>query len=134
VPGKVDWLARGLPTAGTREGELRAGAFARDDVVTARLDEPIDEVRKRVEASPHDFALVVSRSGVVLGRLADGLSSGDGDVTAERVMELGPKTVRADTDAAELAERLHDHGQDYGIVTTPEGRLVGVVRRDDLAG
>jgi CBS-domain-containing membrane protein len=47
-------------------------------------------------------------------------------------MEPGPSTVRADTKAAELAEQLARQELNTAIVTTPEGRLIGVARRSEL--
>ena len=47
-------------------------------------------------------------------------------------MEPGPSTVRADTPARDLAERFSHRDLNTAIVSTPEGRLLGVVRRDDL--
>ena len=54
--------------------------------------------------------------------------------TAEAVMEPGPTTVRADTLAADLAQRLTERDLKTAIVSTPEGRLIGVVTRTDLEG
>src|SRR5207244_1589615 len=96
VPGKSDWLARGRPSEGELAARPTAGGFARDDVVSARLDEPVGAVRVVVESSPYGFALVVSRDGVLLGRLRRSALEGDPQATAEAVMESGPSTVRAD--------------------------------------
>ena len=57
---------------------------------------------------------------------------GDGEQTAEAVMELGPSTIRADTELEPLAERMRTRDLTSLPVTTPEGELMGVVRRDDL--
>ena len=132
VPGKADWLARGLRSEGELAGRPSAGQFARDDVVTCRLDEPVGAVRERVEESPYGFALVLSDGGVLLGRLRRSVLEGDQQATAESVMEPGPSTVRADTAADKLAERLRERDLNTAIVTTPEGRLCGVALRRDL--
>jgi CBS domain-containing protein len=132
VPGKADWLARGLATEGEHAGTPRAGQLARDDVVTCRLTDRIGAVHDRVEASPYGFGLVVSEGGTVLGRLRKAALEGDPEATADDVMEAGPSTVRADTSADELPERLDERNLKTAIVTTPEGRLIGVVRRRDL--
>src|SRR4051812_34670492 len=87
VPGKADWLARGLPREGEKAAELRAVDFARDDVVTCGLSERVGEVRARVEASALGFACVVSNGGVLLGRLAKATLEADPGGTAETVME-----------------------------------------------
>jgi CBS-domain-containing membrane protein len=47
-------------------------------------------------------------------------------------MEPGPSTVRADTPAEDLAERLARRDLRTAIVSTPEGKLIGVVLRSDL--
>ncbi len=132
VPGKVDWLARGLPREGTKAGERRAIDVARDDVVTARLDERVGDVRQRVEASHYGFAFVVGENVTLLGRLRRASLEGDPNARAEAVMEPGPSTVRADTAIDVLRERLASRGLSTAVVTTPEGVLLGVVRRADL--
>jgi len=47
-------------------------------------------------------------------------------------MEAGPSTVRPDTPADQLAQRLHDRNLKTAIMTTPEGKLIGIARRADL--
>jgi CBS domain-containing protein len=133
VPGKADWLARGLPTEGQDADRPRAGAIARPDVITCGPDDPIGPVRERAAGSSHGFGLVVSDGGVLLGRLRRSALEGDPSAAAADVMEAGPSTVRADTAQAELRERLDKRGLKTAIVTTPEGRLIGVVRRADIA-
>ena len=123
VPGKVDWLARGLPTEGEESSAPRAGRVARDDVATCGLDEPVERVRELIEASPYGFCLVLAEDGTLLGRVRR---------SAPERMEPGPSTVRYDLAVDELRERLDKRDLKTAIVTTPEGKLVGVVRRADL--
>ena len=132
VPGKSDWLARGLPSEGELASQPTAGSCAHDDVVTCALDEPVGSVRTRIEESPYGFAVVVSEGGVVLGRLRRSALEGAPERPAESVMESGPSTVRPDTPAAELAERLRQRELNTAVVTDPEGRLIGVVRQREL--
>jgi len=132
VPGKADWLARGLPTEGEDADRPRVGPLARDDVVTCRLEDPIGQVRERLQASPYGFALVTASNGTLLGRLRRSALEGEPAATAESVMEPGPSTVRADTAVKELRERLDKEGLRTAIVSTPEGRLIGVVLREAL--
>jgi Mg/Co/Ni transporter MgtE len=132
VPGKSDWLARALPSEGELASRPTAGSCAHDDVVTCPLDAPVGSVRDRVEASPYGFALVVSEGGVLLGRLRRSALEGDPEARAESVMEPGPSTVRPDTPADELAERLRKRDLNTAVVSDPEGRLLGVVRRREL--
>jgi Mg/Co/Ni transporter MgtE len=131
VLGKADWLARGLLTEGEQAEILRAKDLLRDDVVTARLDEPVGAVRPRVARSPYGFAFVLAEDGTLLGRLRKAALEGDPEAAAQDVMESGPSTVRADTKLERLAERMRTHNLQTTVVITPEGRLLGVVRRDD---
>jgi CBS domain-containing protein len=130
--GKAEWLAYGLPTEGEGADRPRAGQFARDDVATCGLDEPVDTVRDDVAASPFGFALVLSQSGIVLGRVRKSALDGSAVALAREVMESGPSTVRPDVHAAKLAARLSQRGLTSAIVTTPDGKLVGVVRAGEL--
>jgi CBS domain-containing protein len=132
VPGKVDWLAHNLPVEGEQAGLATAGRLARDNVVTCRLEEPVGKVRERILASGYRFGLVTTAGGLVLGRLRRSALNCDPALRAEEVMERGPSTVRPDTAAGDLAKRLADREVRFAIVTDPEGRLLGVVRRDDL--
>jgi Mg/Co/Ni transporter MgtE len=131
VPGKLDWLARGLPREGEKADEPRAVDLARDDAVTCRLSDRVEQIALRVEASPYGFAFVMSDGGVLLGRLRRAALA-DPDATAAQVMESGPSTVRADTPPGELLERLRRQDMRTAVVTDPEGILLGVVRRSDL--
>ena len=133
MPGKVDWLARGLPTEGDEAGKPRVGALARDDVATCALDTRVGELRETIEASSYGFALVVWSDGTLLGRVRGSQirDAGD-DATAEQVMQPGPSTVRPDLTVDELRERLDEKDLKTSLVSTPEGRLIGVVTRGQL--
>jgi CBS-domain-containing membrane protein len=131
MPGKVDWLARGLPSEGAKADELRAAALAHDDVVTCAPADPAGELLARIEASPYGFALVLSEQRVVLGRLRRRAVEADARGTAGELMEPGPSTVRAHVPATRLLERLQSSGLHTAIVTAPDGALIGVLRRAD---
>ena len=104
----------------------------RDDVATCRLDERVEAVRRRVQASPYGFGLVVSAGRILLGRLRKEALDSDPSTTAEAAMEPGPSTVRAHLALAELREQLDSRGFKTAVVTAPDGVLLGVVRRADL--
>jgi hypothetical protein len=101
-------------------------------VVTCGLEDPVAEVLPRVERSPYGFGLVTAEGGVLLGRLRASTMRG-AEGRAEEAMEPGPSTVRCDTPAGELAERLAQRDLRTAIVSTPEGVLVGVVLGSELA-
>ena len=133
MPGKADWRAHGLPVEGEHAALPTVGGLARDDVVTCRLNDPVGPIREQVERSPYGFALVIAEGGILLGRLRGSvMRDAVAGATAEAVMEPGPTTVRADTLAADLAQRLTKRESKTAIVSTPEGRLIGVVTRSDL--
>lgn len=73
--------------------------------------------------------IVVNEHGIVLGRVR-AADSDDADATAEAVMEPGPATVRAHEPLDELLARMRRRHVDEMIVTTPEGRLLGVVNAE----
>jgi Mg/Co/Ni transporter MgtE len=133
VPGKVDWLARARPTEGAKADTPRVGALARDDAVTCGLRDPVAGLRERIDASPYGYALVVTDDRTLLGRVRkSALDDAAPDALAEAVMTPGPSTVRPDTEVAELRKRLEEKRLKTAIVSTPEGRLIGVVPRDAL--
>jgi Mg/Co/Ni transporter MgtE len=132
MPGKADWLARGLPANGDQTPPRRVKDVVRDDVVRAGLHEPVDQVRRRVVRSPYGFALVVADGGTLLGRLHKRALEADPALTSEQAMEPGPSTVRLDTGAVQLAKRLRQSDLTTAIATDPEGHLVGIVRLADL--
>ncbi|MFP5069109.1 CBS domain-containing protein [Pseudonocardia nantongensis] len=132
LPGKVDWLARNLPVEGTGADAPVIGQHLRHDVVTTRPDEPIADLRARVAASPHTFALVTTADRILLGRLRsihlDQMNAG----TAAEVMEAGPSTLRPHEPLEAVRSRLVNRDLTYAIVTDPDGRFLGTVHPDDL--
>ncbi len=46
-------------------------------------------------------------------------------------MEAGPASVRPDEDLVDLAGRLRENDVATILVTTPEGRLIGMLCRED---
>ena len=133
MAGELDWLAAGLPTEGRNASRPRAGEVARRDVPTCRLDESVGEVRARVRAAGWDACVVVNDERVVLGLLrAEELRRGQ-DESIERVMRPGPSTFRPHVPIEELAHHMIHHDLPASPVTTSDGRLVGLLRREDAA-
>jgi Mg/Co/Ni transporter MgtE len=133
VDGELDWLAAGLPTEGRNASRPRAGEVARRDVPTCLLDESIGEVRERVRAAGWNACVVVNDERVVLGLLrAEELRRGQNE-SIERVMRPGPSTFRPHVPFEELAHHMIHHDLPASPVTTSDGRLVGLLRREDAA-
>ena len=129
--GKADWFARGRPIEGERANVPRVGALARPDVPTCGLDEPVSVVAERVRGAGWDTCIAVNDERVVLGRLFASELSRDGSQAVEEVMRSGPSTFRPNVVAEEMARFMDERGVSTALVTTSEGRLVGLLRRSD---
>ena len=130
--GKLDWLAAGLPTEGTNAQKPRAGALARKDVPTCRLDERLGDVRARAEATGWEAAVVVNSERVVFGLLRSKELAADGDQLIAQVMRPAPSTFRPYVLATEMAKTMIDHKLESSPVTTSDGRLVGLLLQKDV--
>lgn len=132
-PGKVDWLAHGLPAEGTHADRPTAGGLARHDVATCSIQDTVGEVQHRIDASPYGFALVLSPAAVLLGRVRrSALETSAHGAGIESFMEPGPSTIRPHLTVDELHHRLARSEVNALLVTTPDGVLLGVLRRDDV--
>ena len=120
-----------MPTEGTAARLPRAGDVARKDVPTCSLDERLGDVRGRVRAAGWDACVVVNEERVVFGLLPAAELEGDADASIESVMRPGPSTFRPNVPIAEMAEYMVEHDLVNCPITTLEGRLVGLLRRDD---
>jgi Mg/Co/Ni transporter MgtE len=132
VAGKKDWGSYGLPHEGSNVPERTAGDVAQRDVPTCTLDNDLSEVRERVCAAGWDTCIVVNEQRVVLGRLGRKAIAADNDESVEQAMTPGPSTVRPSIGADALLERIRARNLTSYLVTTPDGRLVGLVRREQL--
>lgn len=94
-------------------------------------------VTTRVEPSRNSLCVagrfyVVGTDGVVLGRLySSQLQGGDG-WPAEELMQEGPSTTRASASIHEAQHMMADNELSTVPVTSPEGKLLGMVLRKDL--
>ncbi|HET6869064.1 MAG TPA: CBS domain-containing protein [Solirubrobacteraceae bacterium] len=132
MPGKVDWLAHALPVEGERPDAPIAGRAMRDDAALCGPTDRISHVSKLIERSPYPFALVTSDDRTLLGRApSSALDRGSEDPVWD-VAEPGPKTFRPHAAAEKVAGVLADKGLRWAIITTPEGRFLGIASREDL--
>ena len=130
--GKQDWMGAGLPTEGTNTQHPRLADVVRRDVPVCSPGERLGEVRDRAVAAGWDACVVVSRGRVVLGLLRAGELQGDPDLLVERVMRPGPSTYRPFVSVAEMRRIMIDRNLESSPVTTSDGRLVGLVRKQDV--
>src|SRR6266446_5209794 len=132
VAGKKDWGSYGLPHEGTNVPELLAGDVAHREVPTCALADRLAEVRERVRATDWDTCIVVNKQRVVLGRLGRKALAADTDESVEEAMRAGPSTVRPSIGTKALLERIRARNLTSILVTTPDGRLVGLVLRAEV--
>ncbi len=132
--GKADWLAWGLPREGSAAQVPTVGDVARRDVPTCGLAERVAEAKARAQAAGFDACVVVNERRVVLGLLRGRELDGDPDAPAEQVMQSGPTTYRPNVPAREAEARMRERQVDILLVTTPDGVLVGLLRREDAEG
>jgi CBS domain-containing protein len=128
--GKADWLAAGLPTQGTGAHALRAGEVARSDVPTCSPGERADQIAGRTRRAGWESCIVVNAQRVVVGRLRRIALDTAGEATVEQIMEQGT-TIRASEELAELVQRMRNRNVPSIVVTDPDGRLLGILRRND---
>jgi CBS domain-containing protein len=131
VAGKADWGSAGLPLEGAEGIETRAGAHVRTDVPTCRPHDRLRAVCERLDESGWDTCFVVDERRVVLGRLGRRAIRGREDVTAEEAMALGPSTIRPSARLRNMVERMEKQKLTNLPVTTSDGRLVGLLLRED---
>jgi CBS domain-containing protein len=132
--GKKEWGSWGLPHEGTNVPSVSAADVAHVDVPTCTLDDDLSHVRARVRAAGWDTCIVVNEHRIVLGRLGRRAIAGDTDESVAEAMSPGPSTIRPSIGVDALLDRMHARKLGSILVTTPNGRLIGLVRRADLPG
>jgi CBS domain-containing protein len=129
VPGKVDWLAYGLPVEPEEfERSLVKGRMLRE-FPRCLPGEPLSEARARARIMASDVCPVVNEARILLGVLGAAHWDGDLERRAEEVMQPGPTTVRPSLSISEAEEMLAEGKQDVLWVTSADGRLMGIFRR-----
>jgi|SRR5215210_2872622 len=131
MPGKADWFASGLPKEGKLANLPTIGEAARRDVPTCGLRDRIGDVRDQARMAGWDRCVVVNEDRVVLGLLREEELSSDPESLVETVMRAGPATFRPHEPVEKLAQRMRKRGASSVLVTTPDGRLVGLLYRKD---
>jgi CBS domain-containing protein len=132
VPGKADWFANGLPREGRQASAPTIGEAARRDVPTCAPAEKVGAVRERVQKAGWDRCVVVNKERVVLGLLRESEPSSDPTPSVEEAMRNGPATFRPNEPVGNMAKRMRDRGATAVLVTTSDGKLVGLLYREDV--
>ena len=130
--GIQDWMGAGLPTEGSNAEQPRLIDVVRRDVPTCALGELVGDVRDRVEAAGWNACVVTNDDRVVLGLLRAEELGSDPELPVERVMRPGPSTFRPFKSVEGMAGTMTERDLENSLVTTSDGRLVGLVRREDV--
>jgi CBS domain-containing protein len=130
--GIQDWMGAGLPTEGSNAERPRLVDVVRRDVPTCDLGELVGDVRDRVIAAGWNACVVTGDDRVVLGLLRAKELESDPELPVERAMRPGPSTFRPFVSVEEMAGTMTERSLENCPVTTSDGRLVGLVRREDV--
>ena len=130
--GILDWKTAGLPVEGTNAQVPRLVDVVRRDAPTCSLGERLGDVRDRAAAAGWDACVVVSGGHVVLGLLRGAELQGDPELVVDQAMRPGPSTYRPFVPVAELRGIMNDRNLESSPVTTSDGKLVGLVRKQDV--
>jgi predicted transcriptional regulator len=101
-------------------------------VPTCSLGERLGDVRDRATAAGWDACVVVSQERVVLGLLRADELQADPELLVERAMRPGPSTYRPFVSVAEMRSTMIERNLESSPVTTSDGKLVGLVRKQDV--
>jgi CBS domain-containing protein len=134
LAGKQDWLAYGLPIEGELAKAVTAGRLAVREVPVCRLEDKLSELAQRLLPSGLSECVVVNEPGIVLGLLRKSMWEGAANgVTAEEAMESAPITFRPYVRGDEIISYMEKKKMESALVTTADGKLLGIVRREDAA-
>jgi Mg/Co/Ni transporter MgtE len=90
-------------------------------------------VHDRVRAAGWEACVVVNAQQVVLGLLRAAELAAQPDLRIEQAMRPGPSTFRPFVSIQEIARLMTEHDLETSPITTSDGRLVGLLRREDAA-
>jgi CBS domain-containing protein len=107
----------------------RIGDFV-EATLTCSPDEPLSSVAARAREQGASICVVLDAAGIVLGTLRSALRREASDRVAAEVMHPSPQTFRPDVPVDEPVEYMERRHFEETLVTTPEGRLLGIARID----
>lgn len=131
VAGKAGWGSAGLPLKGRNGSDTRAGAHIRTDIPTCRPSDRLHDVSQRLAQNGWETCFVVDDHNVVLGRLGRRAIRQPANLPAEQAMTAGPSTIRPSARLDKMVERMRRQQLTNLPVTTSDGRLLGLLLRDD---
>ena len=98
---------------------------------TCGLGDRLGDVRDRVRSAGWKACVVVNEHSVVLGLLRERELESDASLAIEQAMRPGPSTFRTYVAIAEMTEYMTKHDLVNAPITTADGKLVGLLLRED---
>jgi hypothetical protein len=111
-PGKMDWMAAGLPTEG-EDSERLAAELMNKAVPACGPGERLGDVASRLDG--WSWCAVVDDDGVLLGRISRDTIVEQPDARAFEAAEPGPSTYRASLSTIELLETMQQSDEDVAF-------------------
>jgi hypothetical protein len=131
VPGKMDWVAFGLPVEKGQNGPSMVIERLERQVPTCQLNDSVGEAKRRAEKLGLQICIVVNEQRVVLGLIEKDDWEIDGDISVETAMDPGPTTLRPSYLIKDAKELVVKSGRD-AIVTSSDGQLMGIFRHQRI--
>ena len=125
APGKVDWIAYGLPVERGLHMPPMVGDFVIRDVPRCHPDDLIGAARDAAYDMGVDVCPVVDAENILLGLCTRTSLHAHPSIAVHLVMEPGPVTVRPSLSVEEGLQKLERKKNPFLLVTTPDGRLIG---------
>jgi len=129
VPGKVDWLAYGLPVERGPKMSPMVGDLINRDVPRCRAGDSIEAARQAAYEMGMDICPVVNDDGVLVGLCTRNTLHAHPSITVDMVMEPGPITARPSMAVKEALDIMERKKSRTLIVTNPDGKLLGCFDR-----
>jgi Mg/Co/Ni transporter MgtE len=101
-------------------------------VPTCRLGERAADVRRRIGTT--HVCVVLNDVDVVPGLVRADALAAEPDVRVDELMQEGPPTFRPDVGAGELPSYLRKRRVARAVVTTSNGKFIGLLRMDEFDG
>jgi predicted transcriptional regulator len=128
MPGKMDWLAYGLPMEKKPRGVTMLVEHLQKEFPIARLNDPAGDVQLRLEQAGSRMCPVLSEDGVLLGVFAPLNGSIEPSTPVKNVMDPAPTTVRPSVSIDNAIKQLAKNKAEELLVTSSDGKLLGMFR------
>lgn len=126
----MDWLAFGLPSEQTQDTIVDK---LDRDIPTASVGETVGAIRSRLREDSLPLLPVLDDRNVLLGILVPPLDDLNLTTPVAEVMDPGPMTMRPSMPMEKALEVLNKQKQAAIPVTSSDGKLMGIFRRQSKA-